>query len=151
VHARRDDVCMPDPVLDAPDIRIVLERVGDRRRAQRMWPKTVEVDAGHACVSLQHAIDAVGCDRLTGAAGIVADWLEKRRRIVVTAASHLEVSRDCVGRCQVQGHVADFAAFALHPQMANAASFLQVNQVQCAQLSAAQPVVEQGGKDRAIA
>ena len=141
---------MADPFLDLFQVGVVFQRVGDRRRAQRVRPEAVDIDADHAGVPGQNPVQTIGRDR-ADSARVVAHGAEQWRRLVVAVPGRLKVGADGVGRRRMQRHVADLAALAEHAQVAYAASIVQIDQVQRAQLGAAQAVIQQGGEHGAVA
>lgn len=60
----------------------------------RVRAKAGDVDAHVVCELCKCTINAIGRNRPTGAARVVADGVEQRRCLVIAGASYLKVGRD---------------------------------------------------------
>ncbi len=149
VNPRRRDIRMPQPLLHLGDVGLVIERIGRRRRAQRVRPD-LKPQLGR--VRPYHPIHPVRRDGLSGfRIPAVVERAEEGTAVGGAVPRGLEVLGDQAARRWVQRQVARLAALARHFQMHHAAPLLaHVADFQLAELIPAQRVIEQGGQNRAI-
>ena len=156
IEPGRGDIGVPEPFLHLRDIGIVVQRIGRGRRTQAVGSHDV-AQADLAAVDLDDgAIDGIGVQRPPRPRPPGQGMEQRRVRIAGMAGMGPMAGGGEPGIDALEGggcgrHIADLAALAVHPQMQHPLAQLQVADPQCRQLGAAQPVIEQGGEDGAVA
>jgi hypothetical protein len=92
VNSGCGDIGVAEPFLHLGDVRLMVERIGDGRRAQRM---DADPEAELRRIAPHQPVDHVGIERLVEPAGaVVPDRPEERTVLVSTVAGGLEVIVD---------------------------------------------------------
>jgi hypothetical protein len=145
----RGDVGVAEPFLDLGNIRIVIERIGGRRRAQRMG---ADLKAQQCRIPLDQLVDAVWRDGfLPTAPFTVAERPKERACVVPAMAGFAQIFVDQIAGDAVKRNIAYFLALAGHFQVRRAATLmLVVTHPELAQLVAAKAVIEQGSEYGAV-
>jgi len=106
----RGNIRMPEPLLHLGDIGLVIERIGGRRRAQRVC---ADLKTQLRRVFPHHPIHPVRRDGVAGRmVATVVQRTEEGTRLGATVAGRLEVVGNQNTRGRVQWQVAGLAAFA---------------------------------------
>ncbi|MCU0689148.1 MAG: hypothetical protein MUE97_05350, partial [Phycisphaerales bacterium] len=141
---------MAQPLLHLGDVGLVVQRVGRRRRPQRV---RADLEAQRRRVAPHDLVDRVRRQGLRPAtAPVVMQRPEQRPGVITPVARRLQVLRHTPARGRVQRHVPRLAAFARHRQVHHAAPLLaRVLHPQPAQLVMPQRVVQQHRQRRPVA
>ncbi|KPY16177.1 hypothetical protein ALP22_200055 [Pseudomonas coronafaciens pv. porri] len=140
---------MAQPHLNFGDIGIMFQRIGRSRCSQAMHTQPLDRDACHSCPLRNNRVQTIRCD--TGAGGCATHRAKQRTRRTVSFNILFQVRINALGCHWVEGQKADLAAFAMHPQVFDATTLLQISGLQLRRFLSTQTVVQQYGQDCPVA
>jgi len=142
IEAGGGDVRVPEPLLDAGDIRVVIKGVRGSRRAKGVGANPGAVDPRGCGIPLQHMpVNSGRGERLVRVAAAVFHRPEQGGGSFVAVSGGLEVLADAPLGGHVDGEVSELATLTANLQMHHAAAEGKILNAELHELLAAEPVV----------